>query len=59
MISVPLDPKKLLGFKLNAQAPAGPSAMIAGKVETKSSVQLGAKIGEKLGGKTMRPTTRG
>lgn len=64
MISVPLDPKKLLGFKLNAQARAEPSAVIAGKVGTKNTVRrdgvlLGAKVGEKLGGKVIRPATRG
>jgi len=56
MISVPLDPKKLLGFKLIEQAPAQPSSAIAGKVGTKGmsskdGVRLGAKVGGKLGGK--------
>lgn len=54
MISVPLDPKQLLGFKLIEQAPAQPSSAITGKVGTKemssrNGVRLGAKVGGKAG----------
>lgn len=64
MPSVLLDPKKLLGFKLNVQARAEHSAVIAGKVGTKTTVRtgdvvLGAKVGAKVGSKVIRPATRG
>ena len=59
MTPVSLDPKKLLGFKLISQAPAAPSAAIAGKVGGKVMTQLGAKVGAKFGVKTMVPAARG
>lgn len=63
MISVPLDPKKLLGFKLITQLPAESSAAIAGKVGTKNTirkegVRLGAKVGAKVGSKVILPASR-
>lgn len=64
MIFVPLDSKKLLGFKLNKQARVEPSAVIAGKVGTKATIRtggvvLGAKVGAKVGSKVIRPAARG
>ena len=59
MTCVRLDPKKLLGFKLIAQAPTASAAAIAGKVGGKAMTQLGAKVGAKFGVKTLRPAARG
>jgi hypothetical protein len=50
MTSLPLDPKKLLGFKLIPMTPSKPGAAIAIKQGGKGvTVQLGAKVGEKAG----------
>lgn len=50
MISVPLDPKKLLGFKLIPLNGADTRAAIA--------IKLGAKVGGKVGVKTMSVSPR-
>lgn len=47
MISVHLDPKKLLGFKLIPLNAADARAAIA--------TQLGGKVGAKFGGKVVAP----
>lgn len=50
MTTPPLDPKKLLGFKLISRNPPGPAAAIAIKCGGKTTdVQLGIKTGEKAG----------
>lgn len=59
MISLPLDPKKLLGFKLISQNPARAGVAIDIKLGGKGTVQLGAKVGAKVGTKTIRPAPRG
>ena len=51
MISVPLDPKKLLGFKLIPLNAADARAAVA--------IKLGAKVGGKAGTKTMGLAPRG
>ena len=52
MTALPLDPKKLLGFKLIPLTPSKPDAAIAIKQGGKGvTVQLGAKVGGKVGTK--------
>ncbi len=54
MTTPPLDPKKLLGFKLISHSPLAPAAAIAIKRGDKGPViQLGIKAGMKAGGKAM------
>ncbi len=53
MISLPLDPKKMLGFKLNPLTPAEHRAAISIELGGKAVIQLGAKVGAKVGTKTM------
>ena len=54
MTTPPLDPKKLLGFKLISRNPLEPAAAIAIKRGDKGPVvQLGIKAGIKEGGKVM------
>lgn len=56
MISLPLDPKKLLGFKWIPLAPSKPGAAIAIKQGGKGAgIQLGAKVGGQAGPKPMAP----
>jgi hypothetical protein len=59
MTSVPLDPKKLLGFKLIQRKPAEHSSATSIKLGIKGDVQLGAKVGGKVGIKTARLAPRG
>lgn len=58
MISLPLDPKKMLGFKLIPLTPADPRAVISMKQGGKTVIQLGAKVGAKVGSKTMSVAPR-
>lgn len=53
MTTLPLDPKKMLGFKLIPMSPSKPGAAIAIKQGGKAVIQLGAKVGAKAGTKTM------
>ena len=59
MISLPLDPKKLLGFKLILLTPSKPGVAIAIKQGGKGVMQLGAKAGGKTGTKTIGLARRG
>jgi hypothetical protein len=58
MISLPLDPKKMLGFKLIPLTPVDPHAVISMKQGSKTVIQLGAKVGAKAGSKNMSPAPR-
>lgn len=54
MTTPPLDPKKLLGFKLIPHNPSEPATAISIKRGDKGPViQLGNKAGAKEGGKVM------
>ena len=58
MISLPLDPKKMLGFKLIPLTPAEHRAAISIKQGGKAVIQWGAKVGAKAGTKTMSSLPR-
>ena len=53
MTSLPLDPKKMLGFKLIPLTPAERRAAISIKLGDKAVIQWGAKVGGKVGNKNM------
>jgi len=59
MTSLPLDPKKLLGFKLIPLTPSKPGVAIAIKQGGKGVTQLAAKVGVKVGIKAIDLSRRG
>ncbi len=60
MISLPLDPKKLLGFKLIPLTPSKSGVATSIKQGGKGvGIQLGAKVGAKQGIKNIDVARRG